>query len=428
MKELFPDLVLAAISTTANVLLMMTLLQPRYSKKITLLTMFGILAADLGTAIYCYLSRNLTLLSKLDVILFAVLCFAVRPLFKDTFMQWLFSYLTVQNISDVVIILSFIGSRHLPYPVYANSLLRFILFGVFLLILSRRVRPLYRQAVEHWTAYFAVALSIYLTFNYYVLSSDDIVVTLTEQAIPLLLVIFISLAAYGSIFLSLKNLQQEFQIKEENRKMQAERDYLQLAARNMSRRLELMAEVSEQNSRAAHDRHHFNNVLLELLEEGKTDQAQALLQSQNQVVHQISKVYCENSAVNAAVCHYTDLAEQEGIKTEIMLDIPSNLSVDALEFSMVVSNLMENAVQACKRLPEEQVPYLRFTCRYVGRLLLEMENPCAKNSMLDEYGYPVTPEENHGIGSKSVIAFAKKYDGELIYKIENSIFQVRLLI
>ncbi|HPB04540.1 MAG TPA: hypothetical protein PLH00_06865, partial [Bacteroidaceae bacterium] len=334
MKELFPDLVRAAISTTANVLLMMTLLQPRYSKKITLLTMFGILAADLGTAIYCYLSRNLTLLSKLDVILFAVLCFAVRPLFKDTFMQWLFSYLTVQNISDVVIILSFIGSRHLPYPVYANSLLRFILFGVFLLILSRRVRPLYRQAVEHWTAYFAVALSIYLTFNYYVLSSDDIVVTLTEQAIPLLLVIFISLAAYGSIFLSLKNLQQEFQIKEENRKMQAERDYLQLAARNMSRRLELMAEVSEQNSRAAHDRHHFNNVLLELLEEGKTDQAQALLQSQNQVAHQISKVYCENSAVNAAVCHYTDLAEQEGIKTEIMLDIPSNLSVDALEFSM----------------------------------------------------------------------------------------------
>lgn len=111
-----------------------------------------------------------------------------------------------------------------------------------------------------------------------------------------------------------------------------------------------------------------------------------------------------------------------------MLDIPSNLSVDALEFSMVVSNLMENAVQACKRLPEEQVPYLRFTCRYVGRLLLEMENPCANNSMLDECGYPVTAEENHGIGSKSVIAFAKKYNGELIYKIENSIFQVRLLI
>lgn len=162
MSEHFPDFLRAAISTTANVLLMMTLLQPKYSKKVTLLTMLGILTADLGTAVYCYLSGNLTLLSKLDIVLFAVLCGAVRPMFKDTFMQWLFSYITVQNISDAVIILSFAGSRHLPYPVYANSLLRLLLFGIFLLILVRYVRPLYRQAVEHWTAYFAVALGLYI--------------------------------------------------------------------------------------------------------------------------------------------------------------------------------------------------------------------------------------------------------------------------
>jgi hypothetical protein len=286
----------------------MMLLKPKYSKKITLLTMLSILAADLGTAVFCYLSGNLTLLSKLDIVLFAVLCFAVRPLFKDTFMQWLFSYLTVQNISDMVIILSFIGSRHLPYPAYTNSLLRVILFGAFLLILSRYVRPLYRQAVEHWTAYFAVALGLYITFNYYVLSSDDIVVTLIEQAVPLLLVIFIGLAA------------------------------------------------------------------------------------------------------------------------EVELDIPRDLTLDSLELSMVVSNLLENAIQACGRLANSAKPYLRFTCRSVGRLLLEMENPCAEEASLDESGYPVTCEESHGIGSKSVIAFAKKYDGELIYKVEEGFFRVRLLV
>jgi signal transduction histidine kinase len=407
---------------------MMTLLQPKYSKKVTLLTMLGILAADLGTAIYCYLSGNLTLLSKLDIILFAVLCFAVRPLFKDTFMQWLFSYLTVQNISDAVIILSFIGSRRLPYPAYANSLLRVILFGAFLLILSRYVRPLYRQAVKHWTEYFAVALALYVTFNYYVLSSDDIVVTLTKQAVPLILVIIIGLAAYGSIFLSLKNLQREFRVKEDNQKMQAEREYLQLAAGNMSRRLALMEEVSAQNSRAAHDRRHFNNVLLELLEQGKAGEATVLLQSQNQAAPKISRVYCENPAVNAAVCHYAGLAEQAGIPTEIALDIPGNVDLDALELSMVVSNLMENAIQSCENLPRNHAPYIRFTCRSVGRLLLEMENPCAEGTVLDESGYPVGRGEGHGIGSKSVIAFAKEHDGELIYKIENGVFRVRLLV
>jgi len=144
MSEYFPDFIRGVISTTANVLLIITLLQPKYSKKVTLFTMLGILAADLGTAVYCYLIGNLTMLAKIDIALFAVLCFAVRPLFKDTFMQWLFSYLTVLNISYAVIALSFVGSRRLPYPVYANSILRFILFGAVLLILWRYVRPLYR--------------------------------------------------------------------------------------------------------------------------------------------------------------------------------------------------------------------------------------------------------------------------------------------
>lgn len=43
--------------------------------------------------------------------------------------------------------------------------------------------------------------------------------------------------------------------------------------------------------------------------------------------------------------------------------------------------------------------------------LLEMENPCPKDTALDENGCPFARQKDHGIGSKSVIAFAKKYDG-----------------
>ena len=98
------------------------------------------------------------------------------------------------------------------------------------------------------------------------LLADNIVVMLTEKAIPLLLMIFIGLAAYASVSLSLKNLQQEYPVREGNQKMLAEREYLQLAAATTSGRFKLMEEVSVQNSRAAHDRCHLNNVLLKLLE------------------------------------------------------------------------------------------------------------------------------------------------------------------
>ncbi len=428
MKALLPDLLRAAVSTVANVLLMITLLQPKYSKKVTLLTLLGILSADFGTAVYCYLSGNLTLLAKLDIVLFAVLCFAVRPMFKDNFMQWLFSYLTVQNISEAVVVLSFLGSRNLPYPVYANTLLRVLLFGAFLLVLSHYMRPLYRQAVEHWAEYFAVALGINLAFGYYVMFSDDIVNTLTKQAVPLLLIIFIGFASYGSILLSLKNLQREFGVKQENQRIQAERDYLQLAAGGMSRRLQLMEEVSAQNSRISHDQRHFNNLLLELLAQGKTGEATALLRSQNKAVRVDDKVYCENPTVNAAVCHYAALAQQAGIEVQAALDIPAGLAVDSLELSMVVSNLMENAIHACEKLPGGQKRYLRFTARPVGRLLLEMENPCPADTVLGNDGLPVAQKKNHGVGSKSVIAFANQYGGELLYQIKAGVFRVRLLV
>ncbi|WOO38416.1 GHKL domain-containing protein [Anaerocolumna sp. AGMB13020] len=428
MSVLFPNLLRGVITATANILLMITLLQPKYSKKVTFLTMLGIISLNLGSATYCYVSGNLTVLAKIDIFLFAILCFAVRPLFKDTFMQWMFSYLTVQNISVTVIVLSFIGSRRLPNPIYANSILRLILFGTILLIMSRYIRPLYRQVVEHWAAYFAVALAIFITFGYYVLFSKNIIVTFTEQLVPLLLLTFIELATYSSIFLSLKNLQQEYRVKEENQKMQAEREYLQLATGNMSERLKLMEEVSAQYSRAAHDRRHFNNMLLEFLEQGESKEAVALLKIQNQSTPKTSKVYCENPLVNAAVSHYSKHAEQSNIRTEIELDIPYDLSVDSLELSMVVSNLLENAIKACSKQSGSKPLAIKFICRNVGRLLLEMENPCPEDTTLDENGYPFTHIEGHGVGSKSVIAFAKKYDGEVIYQIENRVFRVRLLV
>ena len=428
MSTYFPNFLRGAISMVANILLMMTVLHPKYSKKVTKLTMLGILTIEMGTAVYCYLNNNLTMLAKIDMIQFPILCFIIRPAFKDNFMQWLFSYLTVLNISQTVIVLSFIGSRILPYPIYANSILRILLYGIFCLVLSRYVRPLYKQAVEHWTAYFAIAFSINITFTYYVIFSKDIVLILTELAVPLLLVIFIGITAYVSIFLSLKNLQREYQVKEEHQKMEAEREYLQLAASNMSDRLKLMEEVSEQNSCAAHDRRHFNNMLLELLEQEEIQEAIALLKKQNQIAPKIGKIYCENPVVNAAVCHYAKLAEQSGILAEIELDIPRNLKVDSLELSMVVSNLMENAIAGCLKQSGSNRLYINFICRNMGRLLIEMENTCAEDIPLGDNGYPMTHEENHGLGSKSVIAFAKKYDGELIYQIQNGTFRVRLLV
>ncbi|HWP51996.1 MAG TPA: GHKL domain-containing protein [Clostridia bacterium] len=421
MEMLFVDILRAIVSTTGNVVLMLSLLQPKYGKRVTGLAMLGVLSADLGTALFCYISGNLTLLAKIDTVLFAVVCFAVKPLFKDNFMQWLFSYITIQNISDIVIILSFILSRRLPYPPYANVAIRLVMFLFFYWLLRFKVRPLYRQMVERWTVFFYVALAVWATFTYYVVTSDDIVVTLTEQAAPMLLIIAVTLTAYASVLHCLYNLRKEYRLEQD-------KTFLQLSGETMKQRLSIMDESVRQMSVVQHDQRHLNATLLELIQNGQTDKAAALIAQQTEALPQKPARYCDNIAMSAAVSYYAAMAAQRGIRCDLQLDIPEDLTCSELGLAMVVSNLMENAIHACEKLNPDRERYLRVTAVYTGQLILAVENPYSGEVTLDENGYPVAMEEGHGRGSESIRAFVKETDGEIYYAAQNGVFKVRLLV
>lgn len=421
MESLFSDFLRALVSTVGNVVLMLSLLQPKYGKWVTRLAMLGILSADMGTALYCYLSGDLTLLAKIDTVLFAALCFAVKPLFKDTFMQWLFSYITIQNVSDTVIISSFVFCHHLPYPAYANVLARLVLFTLFYWLLRFKVRPLYRQMVEHWNVFFLVALSVYATFTYYVVASDDIVKTFIDEAVPLMLIIAIALTAYASVLHCLQILQKEYRLKQD-------KTLLELSGEAMKQRLFVMDESVRQMSIIQHDQRHFNAALLELIRNGEADKAAALIHQQTEMLPQKPTRYCDNIAVNAAVGYYAALAAQRGIRCDFRLDIPENPSCSELALSMVISNLLENAIHACEKLDPERERYLRASAIYTGQLILEVENPYSGEVLLSKDGYPVSKEEGHGRGSESVRTFVEETGGEIFYGTKNDIFNVRLLV
>ncbi|TGE32560.1 GHKL domain-containing protein [Desulfosporosinus sp. Sb-LF] len=428
MSTLLPDFLRGTVTDIMNILLMLTLLQPKYGKKVTGLGMAGILTVNLLVNGFGYLTGNLTLLAKLDFILWIVICFGARPLFRDSFMQWLFSVLTVWSLSLSVMVLSFSLSRLMPYPMYANTLVRLVLYAGILFLLHRYVRPLYRQIVESWHVFFYVAVALTATLSYYFVSGEDVVRTLTEQAVPIHLLVLVTVAVYVSIVFSLKTLSREYALREENLRMQNNQELLHVSASAMADRIKLLDASRQQSCIAEHDRRHFNHTLQELLEQHKTEDAIAFLKQQVGAVPAKVRNYCENTAVNAAVCYYAGLAEDKGITTDMSLDIPNALSVDSLELAMVISNLIENAIQACEGVEKDRERTIRFICRQVGRLALEISNPSDGSAALDEKGHPIAKENGHGAGTKSVLAFVEKYDGEILYQIADDIFRVRMLV
>lgn len=107
--------------------------------------------------------------------------------------------------------------------------------------------------------------------------------------------------------------------------------------------------------------------------------------------------------------------------------IPSGLSVNELELAIVISNLLENAINDCRKLPETE-RYVKLTAKYKNQLLLEIENSCDRKVIFDEDGYPFFREEDHGIGTRSVVAFVNKTDSEICYLTDETRFRVRMII
>ena len=98
-----------------------------------------------------------------------------------------------------------------------------------------------------------------------------------------------------------------------------------------------------------------------------------------------------------------------------------------MELAITISNLLENAIHACRKLPEPK-RYLKLTSLYKSQLLLEIENSCRGPVPLDRDGHPFSNEKNHGVGTRSVLAFVEKTDSEIQYIANEHSFIVRMII
>ncbi len=414
------DILRSFVTNAMLIALLFTLAQPKVRTGTLRFAFIAIIILNFAMSAFFYIRADYTTLALLDMLFFVLVGVIVKQLFKETLMQWLFNSFTVLNVYAIIVVISYFLCDYFPYPHYAHTALRALLFMGTILLFRSRLRPLYRQAAEHWSIYLLVAAMLFANFAYYFIFSDDVKQSLTDNFIPMLLLSLATVLVYLAMFLSLRKTLQEAALREENLKIQSDRELT-------SQRLTMMDETLRQMSIVQHDRRHFNNTLLSLLQQNEIDKATQLIHQQNVAFPQKPRYYCQNVSINAAVSYYTDLAVGQGIQCDLHLDIPEKLTVDELSLAMVVSNLMENAITAVAVLPSEK-RVLSFSAVSTGQLIMELINPYEGEVTLDEKGLPVSTKEDHGKGSQSVSDFVNKYGGELVYKLADGLFKVRLMV
>ncbi len=97
----------------------------------------------------------------------------------------------------------------------------------------------------------------------------------------------------------------------------------------------------------------------------------------------------------------------------------------------LVGNLLENALEACLRLPKEKHRFIRINCQFRGKLWVF----CLENSydgiFRAEKGIFLTRKENrlrHGIGLESIKELVLRYEGSIdIYPLDD-VFRVGIIL
>lgn len=180
-----------------------------------------------------------------------------------------------------------------------------------------------------------------------------------------------------------------------------------------------------------HDLRHYLQIADEHLRGGRYQEARQIVNDLDEQVSKSTAVhcYCKNLTVNAALMGYLRRAEEEGIAVRSALEFPDPLPAEELELAVVLANAAENALHACQKMPEGAQRSIVLSGQVVGdSFLLEIANTYRGEIAIDpKTDLPLPEGEEHGVGTKSMLAFARKYGILLDSSAEGGWFVLRLL-
>ncbi|MCI9435908.1 MAG: GHKL domain-containing protein [Lachnospiraceae bacterium] len=125
-----------------------------------------------------------------------------------------------------------------------------------------------------------------------------------------------------------------------------------------------------------HDIRNHITVVKELLQSGKTEQAMEYIGDLDEMTAELSFLCSTNNpVVDILVGKKLGLAESMGIRVDCTLLLPGSCGLRDIDICIILSNALDNAIHACRKMGGGAERYIRVSGRIQGDfLLIEMEN------------------------------------------------------
>lgn len=144
----------------------------------------------------------------------------------------------------------------------------------------------------------------------------------------------------------------------------------------------------------------------------------ALVQVQ-EMLDSISCVVDVNNRVASVILNeYVQAARASDIELELDVQVPEVLFVTAADLYVLIGNTMDNAIEACQSLPQEERRIVLKLKMHNNILFFEMSNPFKEEHLHR------ARNSYHGYGLKNVARCVEKYNGRMEVSKANGVFQV----
>ncbi len=178
-----------------------------------------------------------------------------------------------------------------------------------------------------------------------------------------------------------------------------------------------------------HDYHNHMQVMKAQLALGNLEEIQEYLNAlEKELDHVDTLVKSGNLMTDAILNSKLTLARRQKIRINCNAKIPERISVEDVDLCVILGNLMDNALEACKQIAEEN----RFLRIYMkvnkSQLYFSIQNSAKEDPDFNEQNYITKKRGNHGLGMKRVQTAVEKYQGYLNLANEPGIFAAEVTI
>lgn len=205
-------------------------------------------------------------------------------------------------------------------------------------------------------------------------------------------------------------------------------DSLNLQITQAVREIDTLRESQEKTKEYRHDLRHHMQYLASCIENNKLEQAKEYIQGIcSQIEANKITAFCENETANLIFSAFVGRAREQEISIKIKAQISKNTHVSESDLCVLLSNALENALHACQKLKEKgangQIEVMAFEKH--NKLFLQFSNSCDSDITFVQ-GIPVTKQEGHGIGVRSICALVERYEGIYSFEVLGDRFLLRV--